>query len=106
MAKSAPFNIEFEPEAQDDLSFFESKQRREILESITIHLRHRPNWETNKIKRLRPNPFAEWELRLGDFRVLYDIKEADLVVLIQAVGEKRGNQLIVRGEEFHKHESD
>lgn len=106
MAKSAPFDIEFEPEAEDDLSFFESKQRREILESIIIHLRHRPDWETYKIKRLRPNPFAEWELRLGDFRVLYNIKEAVLVVLIQAVGEKRGNQLFVRGEEFHKHESD
>lgn len=106
MAKSPPFDIEFEPEAQDDLSFFESKQRREILENITIHLRHRPNWETHKIKRLRPNPFAEWELRLGDIRVLYDVKEAECVVLIQTVGEKRGHQLFVRGEEFHKHESD
>jgi hypothetical protein len=27
-------------------------------------------------------------------------------VLIQVVGEKRGNKLIVQGKEFHEHEGD
>ncbi len=106
MTKAKPFEIDLEAEAYDDLAYFHAKQRQEIFDSITVHLRHRPTWETHKIKRLRPNLFAEWELRLGDWRVLYDVDEPNMVVRIQAIGEKRGNQLFVRGEEFHKHESD
>ena len=55
---------------------------------------------------MRPNSRAGWELRLGDYRVLYDIFETEYVVRVKAIGEKRGNKLFVRGEEFHDHESD
>ena len=48
---------------------------------------------------------AGWELRLGDYRVLYDVQEADRVVTVQVVGEKVGNRLIVQGEEYTDHES-
>ena len=56
--------------------------------------------------RTKGNPVAGWELRLGDFRVLYDVDESQRVVTVQVVGDKRGNQLIVQGEEFSEHESD
>ena len=56
---------------------------------------------TKAIKRLRPNPLAEFELRAGDLRALYDVEEDAVVILI--VGRKDANKLIVEGEEFHGH---
>lgn len=106
MAKAQPFEIEIGHSALDDLAFFDRKLRREIFESIQVHLRYQPNHESHKIKRMRPNPRAEWELRLGDYRVLYDLLETEHVVIVKVVGEKRGNKLFVRGVEFHDHESD
>ncbi len=58
---------------------------------------------TKAIKRLRPNPLAEFELRAGDLRVLYNVEEDEAVLLI--VGRKVGNKLIVEGEEFHGHQN-
>ncbi len=66
----------------------------------------RPTLVGNANKALRPNPFASEELRLGDFRVLYSVDEDNLEVTIVAVGQKRGNKLIVGGEEFYGHKSD
>lgn len=54
---------------------------------------------------LRSNPFAPWELRVGDHRVYYDIGEADLaegddpVVEILAIGHKRRNRVIIGEKE-------
>ncbi len=56
--------------------------------------------ETRNRKRLHPNDLAEWELRVGKFRVFYDVNQAELRVKIEAVGYKRGNVLIVHGEEY------
>jgi hypothetical protein len=52
-------------------------------------------------KRLRPNPLAEFELRVGDLRVLYIVEEAEVALL---VGRKVGNKLVVAEEEFHGHQ--
>lgn len=57
---------------------------------------------TKAIKRLRPNPLAEFELRAGDLRALYNVEREEVVVLI--VGRKVGNKLIVEGEKFHGHQ--
>ena len=54
------------------------------------------------IKRLRPNPLAEFELRAGNLRALYNV-EADAVIIL-IVGRKVGNKLIVEGEEFYGHQ--
>ena len=59
---------------------------------------------TKAIKRLRPNPVAEFELRVGDLRVLYDVTDEEVVLLV--VGRKIGNTLVVGGEEFHEHQAD
>jgi hypothetical protein len=55
---------------------------------------------------MRPNPVAGWELRLGDYRILYDFDDQRRVVQVQVIGEKVGNRLIVQGEEYSAHESD
>jgi mRNA-degrading endonuclease RelE of RelBE toxin-antitoxin system len=49
---------------------------------------------------LRPNQLAEWELRIGEFRVFYDVEVATNHVKIQAVGYKHGNRLMIHGQEY------
>jgi hypothetical protein len=63
---------------------------------------HEPTRPTKAIKLLRPNPLAEFELRAGDLRALYNVEGQEVVLLI--VGRKIGNKLIVEGEEFYGHQ--
>ncbi len=70
------------------------------MNDIESCLKHEPSRETKNNKTLRPNRLAERELRADRFRVFYDIDEETAVVKIEAIGHKRGNRLIVRGEEF------
>jgi hypothetical protein len=41
---------------------------------------------------------ADWELRLGRVRVLYNVIVETQVVSIEAIGFKVGNLLFIRGE--------
>jgi mRNA-degrading endonuclease RelE of RelBE toxin-antitoxin system len=68
-------------------------------------LADQPAMPTKAIKRLRPNPLAEFELRAGNLRVLYNVVEAQQEVVLLIVGRKVGNSLIVGGVEFHGHQS-
>jgi mRNA-degrading endonuclease RelE of RelBE toxin-antitoxin system len=103
MAESYAINIT--DQAARDLSGFSRYIRRIILDGIELHLRHQPAQGTRRIKPLRPNPVASWELRLGDHRVFYDVAEQDRIVNVLVVGEKRGNRFFVQGREYTAHES-
>jgi hypothetical protein len=72
--------------------------------AIQSRLEHQPTTLSKAVKQLRPNPLAEYELRAGDLRVLYNVEEDEVILLI--VGRKVGNSLIVEGEEFHGHQDD
>ena len=61
---------------------------------------HEPLVETRHRKPLRPNDLSAWELRVGNFRVFYDVNEEKKVVLIKAVGYKKHNMLYIRGRRF------
>ena len=91
----------------DDLRWFGKKDGRLLLAEAEQHLSSDPLLESRNMKTLRPNPVAERELRLfGKYRVLFNVDEQAEEVTIILVGEKRGNSLIVQGEEFTGHESD
>ena len=51
-------------------------------------------------KLLRDNPLADWELRIGKFRVFYDVDSDEPTVRIVAVGHKEHNTLFIGGEEI------
>jgi mRNA-degrading endonuclease RelE of RelBE toxin-antitoxin system len=101
-----PYRITITREAKTQLLGFAVRDQRVIGEGIAARLQDQPNVASNAIKPLRPNPFAGYELRLGDLRVLYQIDEENSEIVIVAVGRKVGNKLIVEGEEFHGHEGD
>jgi mRNA-degrading endonuclease RelE of RelBE toxin-antitoxin system len=55
--------------------------------------------ETRNKKPMRPNPVAPWELRIGNFRVYYEIsEEPEATVTILAIGVKERNRVQIGGE--------
>ncbi len=101
------FEITFSEEVREHLKAIERKYYGLIRESLQEHLSQTPNIETRNRKVLQqPAPFhAVWELRFGPqnrFRALYEVNEADRIVLILAIGVKEGNRLFIGGEEIKK----
>ena len=92
------YEIEFAPAAMEDLRSLRKFEQQQVLDAIEAQLRHQPTAETRNRKPLRPNEIARWELRIGRFRVFYNVDEKKLTVRIEAIGFKVGNLLFVRGE--------
>jgi len=97
-----PFKITITEDADRQLRSLSTREQRILEAAILSRLRDQPTTPTKAIKRLRPNLFADFELRAGDLRALYNVEEGEVVVLL--VGRKVGNKLIVEGEEFHDHQ--
>ncbi len=100
MAKKQAFEIGFTPKATEDLRWFRKFDQRAIEDAIEARLTHQPAEETLHCFRLRPNQLAEWELRVREFRVFYDIDEEHTRIIVRAVGYKRGNKVDIQGEEY------
>jgi mRNA-degrading endonuclease RelE of RelBE toxin-antitoxin system len=92
------YAIEFTPSAVKDLKALRKAAQRAVLDGIEAQLMNEPVVETRNRKSLRPNQIAEWELRLGRFRVLYNVDEDAQLVAVQAIGYKVGGELYIRGE--------
>lgn len=97
--ESFMYTIEFSEASFLDLRSFPRHVQRIIVEAITARLRHEPARESRNQKRMRPNSLAGWELRLREYRVLYDVNEVVRIVMIQRIAEKRGNTFLFRGEQ-------
>ena len=96
------YEIILSPEALDHLAGFTARQRRIILEEIELQLTNEPTRVTQQRKPMRPNPLASWELRVGQFRVYYQVEndeEDRRTIYIIAVGEKIRNRLFIGGTE-------
>jgi mRNA-degrading endonuclease RelE of RelBE toxin-antitoxin system len=101
-----PYRVTITREAKTQLLGFAVSDQRIISDGIAARLQDQPTIVSKAVKPLRPNPFAGYELRLGDFRVLYRVDDESSEVMILAIGRKVGNKLIVEGEEFHGHQGD
>ncbi len=99
------YQINLTQVAEQHLHALSARDRRVVVDGIMARLPQQPTAESKAIKKLRPNPFAEFELRIGQYRVLYNVLENPRAVEIRAVGEKVSNKLFVGGEEFHGHDS-
>jgi mRNA-degrading endonuclease RelE of RelBE toxin-antitoxin system len=97
-----PFKITITEDADRQFRSLPAREQRILEAAIQSRLEHEPSKPTRAIKRLRPNALAEFELRAGALRVLYNVEAGEVVLLI--VGRKVGNRLIVEGEEFHGHQ--
>jgi mRNA-degrading endonuclease RelE of RelBE toxin-antitoxin system len=91
--------IEYSPEAEDHLRWLTTRQQRTVLDTVDRQLLDQPGLETRNRKPMRPNPVAPWELRIGNLRVYYEVKdEPEFIVTILAVGVKERDRILIGGE--------
>ena len=99
VTKRELYKIEFSQDALKDLAWFRKSEQTEIRDGIDESLRYDPNIETRNRKKLRPNRTAEWELRIGRFRVFYDVDRVVRIASVEAIGLKEGNVVLFQGKE-------
>lgn len=91
------YNIEYSAEAEEDLDYFKKYEQKIILAGIGEQLRHQPTLVTANRFRRDPPDISAWELRIGVFRVYYNIEENVYIVCVERIGEKPNNEVYFRG---------
>ena len=94
------YEIEFSADAERHLEAMTARDRTTVLDAIEKQLGFTPETPTKNRKLLRANPLAAWELRVGDFRVFYNVEAERVLVIVVAVGEKRHNIVYLGGKEY------
>jgi len=88
------YEIRYSPGVTDDLNHLKVFLRRQILDSVDEQLTHVPTRETRRRKLLHGLvlPFEAdppiWQLRVGEYRVFYDVDEIERIVYVRAVRHK------------------
>jgi len=94
------FNIELSDRARANLKRFRKRDQQIVADAMDVQLTSEPDRPTRNRKPLEENPLAPWELRVGDFRVYYDIDQEESIVVVLAIGRKIHNRLYIDGEEI------
>ena len=88
------FEIRFAESVEEDLRKIPVYYRNQILDSIEGQLVHEPEAATRNRKLLEnltpPWQTIEpiWELRVGEYRVFYDVSLGESIVYVRAVRKK------------------
>lgn len=83
-----PYEIRYSREAIDQLKALRTFDRTAILDQIEQVLGVNPTTESKaRIKRLREPAPTEYRLRVGEFRVFYDVDQ-DTVLVIQVLSKQ------------------
>ena len=90
--------LDITEDANQDLSYYRTFERKVIVDAIVVQLADQPDVETNNRKRLRDNPIARWELKVGQFRIFYEIDPGEKLVTVVSIGHKEHNVLPIRGK--------
>jgi mRNA-degrading endonuclease RelE of RelBE toxin-antitoxin system len=89
------FDIEITDLAAEELRRIRLYDRRQIIQEIHRQLENQPTVVTRNRKRLDgavpdfEHVAPVWELRVGEFRVFYDVEEFIRIVFVRAVRRKR-----------------
>src|SRR5438874_13330701 len=88
------YEIKFAEDVSRDLMELRLFYRQEILDKIDIQLTHEPTLETRN-KKIVPNANPPWpfkeplrELRIGEYRVFYDVDLDASQVVVRAIRHK------------------
>jgi len=92
------YQIEYSQESIDHLRLLSARQRTVILDEVDKQLIYQPTVETRNRKPMRPNILAVYELRIGQWRVYFDVETVTKIVVIRAIGFKQGNIVYIGGE--------
>jgi len=85
------------PEAVRHFKMLRATDRARLKKTLRVALgENDPRVENrNRFRLRRPSGQFEFELRDGDLRVFYRVEEEQ--VIVDAIGQKRGNQLFIGG---------
>ncbi len=95
-----PYTIEYAEGVEDDLAVLRAFERKHVLDRIDKQLSYEPTRETRNRKILPglippwENVEPVWELRIGEYRVFYDVDIATATVTIRAIRHKPPHKTI------------
>jgi mRNA-degrading endonuclease RelE of RelBE toxin-antitoxin system len=75
-----------------DAASLKDAMRRQLSEADATEETHQ------RFRLRRPSKFAEFELRVGNWRVFYRVRGEEVEVVL--IGEKRGERLFIDGKRF------
>ncbi|HET9841873.1 MAG TPA: type II toxin-antitoxin system RelE/ParE family toxin [Nocardioides sp.] len=82
---SATYRIELAPAAVRQLRKLDPTARRRVQAAVELlAVQPRPNGATKLV-----GGDGEWRVRTGDYRIVYEINDEVLLVLVVAVGHRR-----------------
>lgn len=83
------FEVAYHPEAARELRALSAHDRARVLDAIEKHLVEAPLMlgRSKKILDLGKEAFVH-QLRVGDFRVFYDVDETERIVIVRHVRRK------------------
>jgi mRNA-degrading endonuclease RelE of RelBE toxin-antitoxin system len=85
----APYEIRYAEAAVEDLRRLRPFDQRAILDAVVQHLSHEPRRVSrSRIKAMLQPFWSQYRLRVGDFRVYYDVEDAPARVNVLRVLEK------------------
>ncbi len=88
------FTILYDEAAEQDLRGLRAYEARRILDEIDDQLTREPTARTRRRRLLEGlvPPWDQvrpvWQLRVGDFRVFYDVDEVQRQVVVRAIRQK------------------
>src|SRR5689334_21531019 len=88
------FDVRFADSALEDLRHFRPAEQKLLVDTAEQQLKNDPLTPTRNRKPLRQNDLSRWELRVGAFRIFYDVDEQARQVKVKAVGQKDHNRLL------------
>lgn len=94
------FSVELTKRACKNLKALRKRDQQIVYDAMAVQLTDQPEKPTRDRKRLEENELAPWELRVGDFRVFYDVDRESSMVVVIAIGQKTHNVLRIGGEEI------
>jgi len=76
------YEILLSPQALKDFKALSARDRADVRSHLESHLRHEPaKTSRSRIKRLRGLSRPQYRLRVGEIRVFYDVRAAQVHVL-------------------------
>ena len=93
------YEIIWAPEAISDWKRLKPTDRVIVKGAIETHLRYEPKKVSkSRIKRLRKMVHPQYRLRIGEFRIFYDVTEGDVNILAVVSKSQSASWLGEKGE--------
>ena len=80
------FKIMYAKSVKKDIKIIPKKDKQKIKEAIE-ELRNFPN--VSKVKKLTEHPIADFRLRVGNYRILFDVDGNERIIYILKIGHRK-----------------